>query len=156
MNKEERELITISFVGTKKFKQFLVDKIHELLTSEDVFDKVGKPGCGFTFNSLIEPSEENCDGILVTIHETAIICPTCADAEITRLKADRSDFFAGIITALAILRLHDSETIYREVINTMGKDDLRALIKHARKNDELEFSGLVRYGYIKNHIKGKS
>lgn len=57
--KEKRETITISFVGTKKFKQFLVDKIHELLTSEYVFDEVVKPGCGFTFQSSIEPSEEN-------------------------------------------------------------------------------------------------
>jgi hypothetical protein len=58
MSKEKREIITISFVGSKKFKQFLVDKIHELLTSEDVFDEVGKPGCGFTFESSVEPSEE--------------------------------------------------------------------------------------------------
>jgi len=57
MSKEEREIITISFVGSKKFKQFLVDKIHDLLTSEDVFDEVGKPGCGFTFESTIEPRD---------------------------------------------------------------------------------------------------
>ncbi len=53
-----RETMTISFVGSKKFKQFLVDKIHELLTSEDLFEEVGKPGCGFTFESTIEPSED--------------------------------------------------------------------------------------------------
>ena len=57
MSKTDRETITISFVGTEKFKQFLVDKIHELLTSEDVFEEVGKPGCGFTLESTIEPSE---------------------------------------------------------------------------------------------------
>lgn len=58
MSEKTREIITISFVGSKKFKQFLVDKVRELLTSEDVFDEVGKPGCGFTFESSIEPSEE--------------------------------------------------------------------------------------------------
>ena len=58
MSEKERETITISFVGSNKFKQFLVDKVHELLTSEDVFEKVGKPGCGFTFESTIEPSEQ--------------------------------------------------------------------------------------------------
>jgi len=54
---KHREIMTISFVGTKKFKQFLVDKVHELLTSEYVFDEVGQPGCGFTFESSVEPSE---------------------------------------------------------------------------------------------------
>lgn len=56
-NEKDRETITISFVGTKKFKQFLVDNIHELLSREDVFEEVGKPDCGFTFESTIEPSE---------------------------------------------------------------------------------------------------
>ena len=58
MSEKTRETITISFVGNKKFKQFLVDKITELLQSEDVFEEVAKPGCGFTMESTIEPSGE--------------------------------------------------------------------------------------------------
>jgi hypothetical protein len=58
MSKNERETITISFVGSKKFKQLLVDKIHDLLTSEDIFEEVAKPGCGFTFETSVRPSEE--------------------------------------------------------------------------------------------------
>lgn len=54
---KKREVITISFVGNPKFKQFLVDKIYELLTDEDLFEKASKPGCGFTFQSSIEPSD---------------------------------------------------------------------------------------------------
>lgn len=53
---EERETITISFVGSKRFKQLMVDRIHELLTSEEFADGVAKPGCGFTFESTIEPT----------------------------------------------------------------------------------------------------
>jgi hypothetical protein len=59
MAKDKRETITISFTGSMKFKQFLVDRIHELLTSEDVFEEVAKPGCGFTFESSLEPTEEH-------------------------------------------------------------------------------------------------
>jgi hypothetical protein len=55
---KRREIITISFVGNKKFKQLLVDKIAELLQSEDIFDEAAKPGCGFTMESTIEPSGE--------------------------------------------------------------------------------------------------
>lgn len=56
MSAKTRETITITFVGNKKFKQLLVDKITELLQSEDVFEEAAKPGCGFTMNSTIEPS----------------------------------------------------------------------------------------------------
>ena len=57
MDKGKRETITISFVGSAKFKQLLVNKIHELLNSEDIFEEVAKPGCGFTFESSVRPSE---------------------------------------------------------------------------------------------------
>lgn len=59
MSVKLHEIIIISFCGTKKFNQFLVDKINELLNSDDVFDEAAKPGCEFTFESTIEPSEED-------------------------------------------------------------------------------------------------
>ena len=55
---EKKEKITISFVGTKKFNQKLVDRIYELLMSEDFLEGYARPGCSLTFNSTIEPSEE--------------------------------------------------------------------------------------------------
>lgn len=57
MSANEREEITIKFKGTKKFKQTLVDRIYELLMEDDLIDQAAKPGCGFTFNSTIAPSE---------------------------------------------------------------------------------------------------
>jgi hypothetical protein len=59
MSKGKRETITISFVGNQEFKKLLVDKIAELLLSEDVLDEAAKPGCGFTMESTIEPSGEH-------------------------------------------------------------------------------------------------
>jgi len=56
------------------------------------------------------------------------------------------NFYAGIITALAVIAQFDNEVMYREVINTL---DLSKLIKYAKKNGELEFSGLIQYGYYK-------
>jgi ribosomal protein S2 len=58
MKKQKREEIKITFVGTKKFKQGLVDKICELLQSEEFMEDAAKPGCGLTFTSTLEPSED--------------------------------------------------------------------------------------------------
>jgi hypothetical protein len=55
----KREKIEISFQGHKKFKQYVVDKIHELLMSEEFAEEVAKPGCGLTITSSIEPTGED-------------------------------------------------------------------------------------------------
>ncbi len=56
--KDKRETITISFVGNKKFRQFVIDQIVELLQGEDFASEVVKPGCGFTIESTIQPSDD--------------------------------------------------------------------------------------------------
>lgn len=53
-----REEITITFVGSRSFKQKLVNKIYELLNKDDLLEAATKPGCGFTFTSTIEPEDE--------------------------------------------------------------------------------------------------
>lgn len=63
-----------------------------------------------------------------------------------RLTKEDKAFYGGIITALAIVALHDQQTIYEEIIDTLDKDELT---QHATENEELEFSGLVQYGYVK-------
>ena len=57
------------------------------------------------------------------------------------------DFYAGIITALAVVHLHDEPTIYREIIESLGAD-IDGLINHAAREGELEFAGLVANGYV--------
>ena len=54
----KREYIGISFIGNKKFKQLIVNAIYDLLNSEDLADAVAKPGCGFSFHSSMEPSDD--------------------------------------------------------------------------------------------------
>jgi len=61
------------------------------------------------------------------------------------LSRQTQAFYAGIITALAVVALHDEQTLYEEIIDTLDKDEL---IEFARMNEELEFSGLVQYGYV--------
>jgi hypothetical protein len=56
------------------------------------------------------------------------------------------NFYCGIITALAMLAGHDAETYYVELVEMC---DLDELIDVAKRNDEIEFSGLKKYGYIK-------
>ena len=57
--KEKREKITISFVGTNKFKKYVINRIVELIQSEDFAESVAKPGCDITLESTIDPSEED-------------------------------------------------------------------------------------------------
>jgi len=64
----------------------------------------------------------------------------------------KSDFYAGIITALAIVDLHGQDTIYDEIIETLGKD-VKGLVRHAIKNDELEFSGLAKHDYAQHGVE---
>lgn len=57
------------------------------------------------------------------------------------------DFYVGVISALAVIKLFDHETCYHEIINTMDKDELIAVAL----DDEgrVEWAGLDKYGYVK-------
>lgn len=55
--KSKVETITIEFVGSKKFKQALVDRIYEVLMDDDFIAESTKPGCGFDFNSTVVPTD---------------------------------------------------------------------------------------------------
>lgn len=57
----------------------------------------------------------------------------------------KQSFFGGILTALAIIHIHGEDTIFDEVIATLGGESLAMLIEHAKNNDELEWSGLADY-----------
>ncbi len=50
--------ITIQFMGPKRFRQELVDAIYKILIDDEVQFSFSKPGCGFTFNSSLPPSDE--------------------------------------------------------------------------------------------------
>ena len=54
--KKKDEKIVIWFSGSKKFKQFLVDRIYELLQDEDVFEDVARKGCEFRLETSIKPT----------------------------------------------------------------------------------------------------
>lgn len=62
MTKQKRNTrydeITIKFVGSNKFKQELVDKIYNVLIDDEFQVKATRPGCGFTFNTSLPPSDE--------------------------------------------------------------------------------------------------
>lgn len=48
--------VTIKIKGSKKFKQWVVDRVYEVLMTEDVQETVRKPGCGYEFSSTLAPS----------------------------------------------------------------------------------------------------
>jgi len=50
--------ITIQFMGPKQFRQELVDAIYKILVDDEIQFIFSKPGCGFTFNSSLPPSDE--------------------------------------------------------------------------------------------------
>lgn len=54
----------------------------------------------------------------------------------------KRDFYAGVISALAVVDLHGMNTIYDEIVSLCNVDEL---IAHARREDEIEYSGLKKY-----------
>ena len=64
-----------------------------------------------------------------------------------RLSPERRAFFRGMLAALAVVALHDQETLYREIIAT---DDEIALVYVARQEELLESAGLIKYGYAQS------
>jgi len=61
-------------------------------------------------------------------------------------KHANDDLYAGIITALAVVALHDKETIFREIVQAADEAELVAF---ARRDGMMMFSGLLKYGYGK-------
>lgn len=56
MMKEDE--IVIKVMGTDGFRQEIVDRIHELLLSEDLAEKSNRPGCKVEISSTLEPSAD--------------------------------------------------------------------------------------------------
>ena len=55
---------------------------------------------------------------------------------------NKKDFYAGIISALAVVKLHNEDTIHSEIVALC---DLNELLAHARAEGEIEFAGLNEY-----------
>ena len=60
------------------------------------------------------------------------------------MRQSSDDFYAGILAALAIVSLHNNQTIFDEIVASC---DINALVGFAIKDDSFEWSGLKRYGY---------
>lgn len=54
----------------------------------------------------------------------------------------KKDFYAGIISALAVVELHHADTIHEEIVALCDKSEL---IAYARAEEELEWFGLARH-----------
>lgn len=54
-------------------------------------------------------------------------------------------FYSGVLACLAIVKLHDSEVMFSEIVNSL---DETKLIKRAKQTGDEEWSGLVKYGFI--------
>ena len=58
------------------------------------------------------------------------------------LMKNKKDFYAGIISALAVVKLHNADTIHSEIVELCNVDEL---LSHARAEGEIEFAGLGKY-----------
>jgi hypothetical protein len=56
-NKTKEDKITITLRGPKRFRQAFIDRIFDTLMEEDFLEASTRPGCGYTLESTIEPSE---------------------------------------------------------------------------------------------------
>lgn len=57
-------------------------------------------------------------------------------------KLHMGSFYYGILSALAVIDIHDNPVIRDEIIDTV---DEKALIREAKRRDCLEWSGLDKY-----------
>ena len=61
-------------------------------------------------------------------------------------KLHKPSFYAGILTALAVVAQADERTLFDEIVKLVDTD---ALVKAARRDGQMRLSGLSRYGYGK-------
>ena len=58
------------------------------------------------------------------------------------IARDRKNFYAGIITALAVIREADEGTLWKEIV---GLCDIEELVRYAKDNDEYNFAGFEHF-----------
>lgn len=56
-------------------------------------------------------------------------------------RVDDHSFYSGVICALAVLDSHGQDTIYDEIVDSIGNEELIFL---ARKDGSMKWSGLSR------------
>jgi tetrahydromethanopterin S-methyltransferase subunit A len=62
-------------------------------------------------------------------------------------KLHTQSFYAGILSALAIIAIHDERTLFDEIVSATGAIEL---VETARKDGVMRWRGLSKYGYGKN------
>lgn len=68
-----------------------------------------------------------------------------------RIDRDARQFYLGVVAALAIMAIHGQDTIYDEIVEEVGAEEL---IKVARRDGALKWSGLS--GYLKRKRDGEA
>ena len=59
-------------------------------------------------------------------------------------KLHEPSFYAGVLSALAIIAVHDEATIFDEIVAATGETEL---VKTARRDGAMRWSGLSQHGY---------
>ena len=59
-------------------------------------------------------------------------------------KLDKPSFYAGILTALAVVAQADERTLFDEIVKLVDADEL---VKTARRDGCMRWSGLSKYRY---------
>lgn len=54
------------------------------------------------------------------------------------------DFYRGVAAALTVIAAADEQTLFDEIVRSCGRDEL---LRVAKKDGVLRFSGFTRYGY---------
>ena len=62
-------------------------------------------------------------------------------------KLHMPSFYAGVLSALAIVAIHDERTLFDEIVDATGE---LQLVKRARRDGAMRWSGLSKYGYGKD------
>lgn len=56
-----------------------------------------------------------------------------------------AEFYAGMLSALIVLSNFDEPTIFDAIVDTLGRDEIKGLIRYSQKNEEFVLSGMKAY-----------
>lgn len=67
-------------------------------------------------------------------------------------KLHMQSFYAGVLSALAIVAAHDERTLFDEIVDATGEIEL---VKRARRDGAMRWSGLSKYRYGRGEFNGR-
>lgn len=64
------------------------------------------------------------------------------------LTNEQKEFYGGVLAALALVAAHGQETLFREIVASVGPSGLIAVATDPQYGDDIDRESLRQYGYL--------